>query len=134
MGHSATLLPMTRRFALAAWLLSACIALPAMAGEDPPAQFIISTAHQFVAEHFERPVDKRFSISFDITQIHPQPGGDYWAVIGGFAAANSPAGYQRHVFVVAIRLVCPVFENRKCWRLEKLAIDGNILIGRGTRS
>lgn len=118
---------------IAGCVLNVGLALAARGAEAPPAPFIASMAHQFVAEHFQRPADKRFSISFDVTQIHPQPGGDYWAVIGGFAADSSPAGYERHVFVVAIRLVCPAYEDRQCWQLEKLAIDGSILIDGGMR-
>lgn len=119
---------MTARSVIAACLVNVGLVLAARGAEAPPAAFVISMAQQFVAENFERPADKHFSISFDITQIHPQPGGDYWAVVGGFAAKTSSGSYRRHVYVAAVRLVCPSFEKLECWRVEKLAIDGNILI------
>jgi len=47
--------------------------------------------------------------------------------VGGFLSdQNTPNSY-----VAAVRLVCPDFEKVECWRLEKLAINGEITLDRG---
>jgi hypothetical protein len=33
--------------------------------------------------------------------------------------------------LAALRLVCPEFETVDCWRLEKLAVNGTVIVDRG---
>ena len=44
----------------------------------PPSAMIVAVAQHFVAAKFHRSDECRFSIAFDVTQVHPQPGGDTW--------------------------------------------------------
>ncbi len=51
----------------------------------------------------------------------------YWAVVGGFVSdQNTP-----NTFVAAVRLICRDFVKVECWRLEKLAINGKIILDLG---
>jgi hypothetical protein len=34
-------------------------------------------------------------------------------------------------YVAAVRLICPEFADVACWRLEKLAINGSIVLDLG---
>ncbi len=97
----------------------------------PPEAMIVDVAQNFVASKFDRPADRRFSLAFDVARVHPQPGGDYWAVVGGFMADIGAKTYRPHLFVAAVRLICPSHEKLACWRLEKLAIKRTDLVGQG---
>ncbi len=68
-----------------------------------------------------------YHIEADVAQLHPQPQGNYWAVVGGFVSDQSTP----NTYVAAVRLVCPDFAAVACWRLEKLAINGEITLDRG---
>jgi hypothetical protein len=107
---------------------------PGPAGADghvPGNGMIIGVAQQFVAERLDLPSESHFSIAFDIAYIHPQPGGKYWAVVGGFTAETSPDHYEPHTYVAAVRLVCADHKDLECWRLDKLAINNQIVLDIG---
>ena len=78
-------------------------------------------------EKLNLPPESRFAVAFDITYVHPQPEGNYWAVAGGFMAELTVNGYEPHSYVAAIRLICADYQDLKCWRLDKFALDNRIL-------
>ncbi len=84
----------------------------------------VAMAQHFVQEKFMfDPSLGHYHIEFDVAYLHPQPQPDYWAVVGGFVSdQNTPNSY-----VAAVRLICFDFVKVECWRLEKLAINGNII-------
>lgn len=93
----------------------------------PDNGIIIGVAQQFVVEKLNLPAESRFAIAFDITYIHPQPEPGYWAVVGGFMAELTSNQYEPHSYVVAIRLLCQEYRSLDCWRLDKFAIDNQII-------
>ena len=103
------------------------------AADSPDEGLIISVAQHFVAEFLDLPAASRFSIALDVSYVHPQPEGNYWAVVGGFMAEPSAHQYEPHSFVAAVRLVCPEHQSIDCWRLDKLALDNRIVYRLGDR-
>jgi hypothetical protein len=101
---------------------------PAAAEPDMPSRsMIVSMAQHFVQEEFMFGSLGHYHVEFDVAYLHPQPEPDFWAVVGGFMSdQNKPNSY-----VAAVRLVCPDFGKVECWRLEKLAINGTIVLDRG---
>ena len=84
-------------------------------------------AQHFVQEQYMFGSLGYYHIEFDISYLHPQPQPDYWAVVGGFMSdQNTP-----NTYVAAVRLICSDFAKVKCWRLEKLAINGKMILDRG---
>ncbi len=97
-------------------------------------------AQHFVRQNFPLAPQFHFNIKFDIAQIHPQ-ARRYWAVVGGFAAKTTPnagatpgGGYERYVYIVALRQACNEYRTLKCWTLEKLAINDQVLVNRSRRA
>jgi len=88
---------------------------------------IVAMAQHFVQEQFMfGHVAGHYHIEFDVAHLHPQPDPGYWAVVGGFISdQNTP-----NTYVAAVRLVCPAFRKTECWRLEKMALNGKIIIDR----
>ena len=66
--------------------------------------------------------------SFGPNVVHAQPAGRYWAVVGRAISGALTGHMRQHVYVAAVRLMCDDFERAECWRLEKLAIDGRIVL------
>ncbi len=98
----------------AAFLLALLCAGPAMAQTGRPSRAtIVSMAQHLVQEQFMLGSLGHYHIEFDVAYLHPQPQPVYWAVVG------------------AVRLVCPDSLKVKCWRLEKLAINQEIVLDRG---
>jgi hypothetical protein len=98
---------------------------PALAGE-PSEREVIGHALQLMVER----LDFLANASFGPTVVHPQPSGHYWAVVGE-AISGALTGHMRHHdYVAAVRLICDDADDAKCWRLEKLAFDGRIVIDR----
>ena len=113
---------------VAAFLLAFLSASPATAETNAPLRsVVIAMAQHFVQEQYMFGSLGYYHIEFDISYLHPQPQPDYWAVVGGFMSdQNTP-----NTFVAAVRLICSDFAKVKCWRLEKLAINGKIILDRG---
>ena len=113
---------------LAAFLLAFLSAGLATAETDAPLRsMIVSVAQHFVQETFMFGSSGHYHIEFDVAYLHPQPQPDYWAVVGGFVSdQNTP-----NTYVAAVRLICPDSAAVECWRLEKLAINGTIVLDRG---
>lgn len=110
---------------VAAFLLGILAAGPAAADSDPPLEsMIIGMAQHFVQEKFMFGSLGNYHIEFDVAYLHPQPQPNFWAVVGGFVSdQNTP-----NTYVAAVRLICEDIEDVDCWRLEKLAINGKILL------
>ncbi len=113
---------------VAAFLLPFLSASLATAETNAPLRsMVIAMAQHFVQEEFMFGSLGHYHIEFDISYLHPQPQPDYWAVVGGFVSdQNTP-----NTFVAAVRLICPDFAKVECWRLEKLAINGKIILDWG---
>ncbi len=110
---------------VAAFLLAFLSASPATAETDAPLRsMVIAMAQHFVQEKYMFGSLGHYHIEFDISYLHPQPQPDYWAVVGGFVSdQNTP-----NTYVAGVRLICPDYVKVKCWRLEKLAINGKIIL------
>ncbi len=113
---------------LAASLLALLCAGPAAAQTDTPLRAtIVSMAQHLVQEQYMLGPLGHYHIEFDVAYLHPQPQPNYWAVVGGFVSDQRvPNSY-----VAAVRLVCPETAKVACWRLEKLAINQEIVLDRG---
>jgi len=90
---------------------------------------IVGMAQNFVQEQYMLGGLGFYHIEFDVAYVRPQPQPDHWAVIGGFVSDQ----YTPNTYVAAIRLTCPAYENLECWRLEKLSINGEIIVDEGQR-
>ena len=86
-------------------------------------------AQHFVQEQFMLGSLGHYHIEFDVAYLHPQPEPDYWAVVGGFVSDQT----TENTYVAAIRLTCADYLNVLCWQLEKLAINGTIVVDGGER-
>lgn len=109
-------------------VLAGLSASVAKADSDAPSrEVIVSMAQHFVQEHVMFATSGHYHIEFDVAYLHPQPDPDYWAVVGGYVSdQNIP-----NTYVAAIRQICPEFTEVTCWRLEKLAINRDIVVDRG---
>ena len=97
---------------------------------EPDAQLqsmVIAVTQHFVQEKLMFGPTSYNRIEFDVEYLYPQPKAGYWAVVGGFMSdQNIP-----NSFVAAVQLVCPEYKELDCWRLEKLAVNGTIVVDRG---
>ena len=111
-------------------LLIVLLAAPPTAAEDPARlrAIIIDMAQHFVQERYMTgALEGHYHIEFDVAQLHPQPDPGYWAVVGGFVSDQNPP----NDYVSAIRQVCKDYRKVECWRLEKLALNREIVFERG---
>ena len=117
-------------YAVAIVALGAALTTPGrgLAETDKPLRaMVLSMAQHFVQERFMHGDRGHYHIEFDVAYLHPQPQPNYWAVVGGFVSdQNTP-----NIYVAAVRLICPDFDEVMCWRLEKLAINDEIVFDRG---
>lgn len=118
---------MKRRILTLALLLAA--PLGAAAGE-PPRQVEDRVVIGHALELMVQRLDFLANASFGGMVVHPQPSGRYWAVVGE-AVSGALTGHMRHHdYVAAVRQICDDADDAKCWRLEKLAFDGRIVVNR----
>lgn len=101
------------------------LAGPAWAAE-PSDKVVVGHALELMVER----LNFLANASFGAAVVHPQPSGRYWAVVGEAVSGALTGHMKRHSYVVAVRLICDDAEDAKCWRLEKLAFDGRILLNR----
>lgn len=87
---------------------------------------VIGMAQHLVQERFMFGSLGHYHIEFDVAYLHPQPQPNYWAVVGGFVSDQNVS----NTYVAAVRLTCSDFAKVACWRLEKLAINGKIILDR----
>ena len=114
--------------AVAAFLLALMPATAAAQEADAALRaMIVSMAQHFVQEHVMFATREHYHIEFDVAYLHPQPEPDYWAVVGGYVSDQSTP----NTYVAALRQICPEFAKVECWRLEKLAINRELVLDRG---
>jgi hypothetical protein len=69
---------------------------------------------------------EHYHIEFDTTFLYSQPRNTLWVVVGGFVSdQNTP-----NSFTAAVTLDCPDHSKVSCWGLEKLSINGKIVLDR----
>ena len=109
-------------------LLMMLSAIPARADEPPGEAIIVAMAQHFVQEQYMTgKLAGHYHIEFDVSTLHPQPDPDYWAVVGGFVTDQN----DRNIYIAAVRRVCTRHREVACWRLERLAINDEIVLDRG---
>lgn len=99
---------------------------PALA-QSPPQPMIVAMAQHFVQDRLMRAeAQEHYHIEFDSSFLYSQPRKTLWVVVGGYIAnQNTP-----NSFTAAVHLDCPEFEKVECWSLEKLSINGEIVLDR----
>lgn len=113
-----------KRVALASLMVA--LGMPAHA-EPPPDPMIVAMAQHFVQDRLMR-VDatEHYHIEFDGSFLYSRPRETLWVVVGGYVSdQNTP-----NSFTAAVFLECPDFNKVDCWSLEKLSINGKIVVDR----
>ena len=69
---------------------------------------------------------EHYHIEFDAAFLYSQPRESLWVVVGGYMSdQNTP-----NSFTAAVTLDCQDHTKVKCWSLEKLSINGKIILDR----
>ena len=100
--------------------------LLAAAAEPPPIPYIVAMAQHFVQNRLMSSTKEHYHIEFDTARLYSQPHQTLWVVVGGFVSDQT----KFNSFTAAIVLECPEFEKIECWSLEKLSINGKIVLDR----
>lgn len=108
----------------------AAAALLALAGPVPAGEPSDKVVIGHALELMVARLDFLANASFGAAVVHPQPSGRYWAVVGEAVSGALTGHMKRHSYVAAVRLICDDADDAECWRLEKLALDGRILLNR----
>ncbi len=100
---------------------------PAAQMPPPPDPMIVAMAQHFVQDRLMlKQGTEHYHIEFDRTFLYSQPRKTLWVVIGGYMAdQNTP-----NSFTAAVTLDCPDHSKVSCWSLEKLSINGKIVLDR----
>jgi hypothetical protein len=69
---------------------------------------------------------EHYHIEFDNSFVYSQPRQTLWVVVGGYVSDQSTF----NSFTAAVLLECPEFQKVGCWSLEKLSINGKIVLDR----
>lgn len=108
--------------------LSAHAAEPLPAPMSPPADpMIVAMAQHFVQDRLMLSNGtEHYHIEFDRAFLYSQPRKTLWVVVGGYVSdQNIP-----NSFTAAVTLDCPDHSKVSCWSLEKLSINGKIVLDR----
>jgi hypothetical protein len=117
--HHETLAPPARR------PLRCCIPAAPAAAEPPPVPYIVAMAQHLVLDRLMTSKTKEhYHIEFDTARLYSQPRQSLWVVVGGYVSDQT----NFNSFTAAIVLECPEFEKVECWSLEKLSINGKIVL------
>lgn len=104
---------------------AALAAAPATA--EPPTPYIVAMAQHFVQNRLMTSKAKEYyHIEFDNAFVYSQPRKTLWVVVGGYVSDQN----DFNSFTAAVMLDCPAFEKVECWSLEKLSINGKIVLDR----
>jgi len=96
------------------------------AAAAPPAPFIVAMAQHFVQDRLMGSEKEHYHIEFDNSFLYSQPRETLWVVVGGYVSDQN----DFNSFTAAVLLECPEFEKVECWSLEKLSINGKIVLDR----
>lgn len=109
-------------------LLAAAMGLAAAAAQEdpPPAGTVIAMAQHFIQDRLMGSRTEHHHIEFDLAWIHSRPRKTLWVVVGGYASSQNRA----NSFTAAVLLECPDFRTPACWSLEKLSLNGQIVLDR----
>lgn len=101
-------------------------AFTAPAAAQPPDPYIIAMAQHFVQDRLMTSESEHYHIEFDTSFLYARPRERLWVVVGGYVSdQNTP-----NSFTAAVLLECAAFEKVACWSLEKLSINGKIVLDR----
>jgi hypothetical protein len=120
-------------FLAATFLVPTLAPFAAFAAEQPPAPMpppdpmIVAMAQHFVQDRLmHQGGTEHYHIEFDRTFLYSRPGEKLWVVVGGYVSdQNTP-----NSFTAAVTLDCPDHSKVSCWSLEKLSINGRIVLDR----
>jgi len=113
------------RSAVFAGLVAALAAAPAAA--EPPLPYIVAMAQHLVQDRLmTAKASEHYHIEFDNAFVYSQPRQTLWVVVGGYVSDQN----NFNSFTAAVMLDCPAFEKVMCWSLEKLSINGTIVLDR----
>ena len=95
--------------------------------DSPPNPMIVAMAQHFVQDRLmHTKTGEHYHIEFDNAFLYSQPRKTLWVVVGGYMSDQSIP----NSFTAAVHLDCPEFNDTKCWSLEKLSINGKIVLDR----
>jgi hypothetical protein len=117
---------MRRWLLVPAALMGLAMLLAAPAAAQPPAPFIVAMAQHFVQDRLMTTSKEHYHIEFDTARLYSQPRPTLWVVVGGYVSDQN----DFNSFTAAVLLECPKFEKVECWSLEKLSINGKIVLDR----
>ena len=118
---------MRRRLALCAVLTGLAALVAASAAAQPPLPYIVAMAQHFVQDRLMSSSEtEHYHIEFDKAFVHSQPRETLWVVVGGYVSDQN----KFNSFTAAIVLDCADFDKVECWSLEKLSINGQIVLDR----
>ncbi len=111
--------------------VSAALAAAPAAAEPPvsrsPLPYVVAMAQHFVQDRLMTSSTKEhYHIEFDQAFVYSQPRGTLWVVVGGYVFDQN----DFNSFTAAVLLDCSAFEKVTCWSLEKLSINGWIVLAR----
>ena len=115
------------RTAALAGLVAALAALcAAPAAAQTPTPYVVAMAQHLVQNRLMTSATEHYHIEFDQAFVHAQPRKTLWVVVGGYVSDRN----NFNSFTAAVMLDCPAFEKVTCWSLEKLSINGKIVLDR----
>jgi len=117
----------------ATFLVATLVPFASFAAEPPPAPIsppdpmIVAMAQHFVQDRLmHQGGTEHYHIEFDRTFLYSRPRKTLWVVVGGYVSdQNTP-----NSFTAAVTLDCPDHSRVSCWSLEKLSINGRIVLDR----
>lgn len=113
-----------RRMAI---LLGTILFAPSAVADSPSHPMIVAMAQHFVQDRLMHGQGREhYHIEFDNAFLYSQPRKTLWVVVGGYVSNQSTP----NSFTAAVHLDCPQFQETKCWSLEKLSINGKIVLDR----
>jgi hypothetical protein len=118
---------MRRRHIYTAAFVALAMLPAAPAAAEPPTPYIVAMAQHLVQDRLmTSKASEHYHIEFDSAFVYSQPRKTLWVVTGGYVSDQTTF----NSFTAAVLLDCPDFEKVKCWSLEKLSINGRIVLDR----
>ena len=115
---------MRRWLALPAALFG--LAAPVATSAQEPTAYVVAMAQHFVQDRLMNSTKESYHIEFDQSFVYSQPRTTLWVVVGGYVSDQN----NFNSFTAAVLLDCPEFQKLTCWSLEKLSINGKIVLDR----